>query len=137
MARGVYNVDLGVAVANGGILGQDGDAPLPLQVAGVHDPVHDLLILPIDASLLEHFIHQSSLSVVHVGDNGDVAKMVILHSKSISFCTGTSAQEFSVCNTTLLLSHKIFIFSTYNVDNFSFFEYNNTVVNANSLPMLC
>ena len=29
------------------VFGQDGDAPLPLQVAGVHDPVDDLLVFPV------------------------------------------------------------------------------------------
>ena len=73
VAGGVDNVDLGVAVLDGGIFGQDGDAPLPLQIAGVHYAVHDLLVFPVDAALLEHLVHQGGLAVVHVGDNGDVS----------------------------------------------------------------
>ena len=79
VARGVHHVDLHVLVADGGVLGQDGDAPLPLQVAGVHDPVHHFLVLPVDAALLEHLVHQRGLAVVNVGDDGDVSQMFILH----------------------------------------------------------
>ena len=63
-------------VPDGGVLGQDGDAPLPLQVAGVHHPVHHLLVLPVDAALLEHLVHQGGLAVVDVGDDGNVSQAV-------------------------------------------------------------
>ena len=79
VARGVHNVDLHVAVLNGGVLGQDGDAPLPLQIVGVHHPVHHGLILAVDAGLLEHLVHQRGFSVVNVSDNGYVAQFFILH----------------------------------------------------------
>ena len=79
MARGIHDVDLGVLVPDGGVLGQDGDAPLPLQVAGVHDPVHHLLILPVDAALLQHLVHQRGFAVVDVGDDGDISQMFVLH----------------------------------------------------------
>ena len=78
VARRVHNVDLGVAVLDGGILGQDGDAALPLQIVGVHHPFHCLLILTVYAALLEHLIHQRSLAVVDVGNNGDVSQFIIL-----------------------------------------------------------
>ena len=39
VAGGVDDVQLDVAVADGGVLGQDRDALLPLEVHGVHDPV--------------------------------------------------------------------------------------------------
>jgi len=79
VARGIHDVDLGVLVPDGGVLGQDGDAPLPLQVAGVHDPVHHLLILPVDAALLQHLVHQRGFAVVDVGDDGDISQMFVLH----------------------------------------------------------
>ena len=85
VARGVHHVDLGVLVVDGGVLGQDGDAPLPLQIAGVHDPVHGGLVLPVDAALLEHFIHQRGLAMVNVGNDGNVTKFIILHKIQISF----------------------------------------------------
>ena len=82
VARGVHNVDLGVAVADGGVLRHNGDAPLPLQVAGVHNTVHHLLVLPVHSPLLEHLIHQRGLAVVHVGDDGDVSQLLISHTSS-------------------------------------------------------
>ena len=82
MARGVHDVDLGIAVPDGGILGQNGDAPLPLQIAGVHDAVHRLLVFPVHAALLEHLVHQRGLAVVDVGDDGYVSQFVVLQRKN-------------------------------------------------------
>ena len=59
---------------NGGILGQYGDAPFPFQVAGVHDPFRNDLIIPENAALAEHFIHQGGFAVVNVGDDRDIAQ---------------------------------------------------------------
>ena len=73
VARGVHDVDLHPVVLNGGVLGGDGDASLPLQVAGVHHPVSDRLVLPVDAGLLQHLVHQGGLAVVYVGDDGDIS----------------------------------------------------------------
>ena len=79
VARGVHNVDLHVLIVDSGVLGQNGDAPLPLQVVGVHDPLHGGLVLPVDAALLEHLVHQRGLAVVHVGDDGDVSQFFVSH----------------------------------------------------------
>ena len=76
MARGIDDVDLGIPVKDRGVLGKDGDAALTLQVIGVHHAVHNLLILTIDARLLQHFIHERGLAVVNVGNDGDVSKLV-------------------------------------------------------------
>ena len=76
MARGVDDVDLRVAVAHSGILGQDRDAALALQIVGVHDAVDDLLIFTVDAALLEHLVDQGGLAVVNVGDDGDVSQFL-------------------------------------------------------------
>ena len=76
VAGGVDDVDLHVAVADGGVLGQDRDALLALQVHGVHDPVGDLLVGAERAGLAEHGVDQRRLAVVDVGDDGDVAEGV-------------------------------------------------------------
>jgi hypothetical protein len=73
VARGVHDVYLGVAVSHGGVLGHDGYAALTLQIVGVHDAVHDLLIVAEHAGLFEHLIHQRGLAVIDVGDYGDVS----------------------------------------------------------------
>ena len=83
MARGVNDVNLGVAVTDGGILGKDGDAALALEIVGVHHTVHDLLVFAVNAALLEHLVHEGGLAVVNVGDDGNVAKLVVLHRLSL------------------------------------------------------
>ena len=79
MARGIDNVDLGVAVADGGVFSEDRDAALTLEVVRVHDAVDDLLIFAVHAALLEHFVDEGGLAVVDVGDDGYIAKFFILH----------------------------------------------------------
>ena len=75
VARRVHDVDLGILIMDGGVLGQDGDAPLPFQVPGVHDPVLHHLVFPENAPLPQHFVDQGGLAVVHVGDDGDIANV--------------------------------------------------------------
>ena len=86
VARGVHHVDLHVLIADGGVLGQNRNAALTLQVAGVHDTVHDLLIFPVSAALLQHLVHQGGLAVVNVGDDGYVSQMFVLHIWNIPSC---------------------------------------------------
>ena len=62
--------------SDGGVLGQDGDALLPLQVAGVHDPLVDRLVGPEGPGLPEHGVDQGGLAVVDVGHDGHVADVV-------------------------------------------------------------
>ena len=79
VARGIDNVDLGVAVADGGVFGEDRDAALTLEVVRIHNAVDDLLIFAVHAALLEHFVDEGGLAVVDVGDDGYIAKFFILH----------------------------------------------------------
>ena len=78
MTRSVHNVDLGVAILDGGVLGQNGDAAFTLQIVGVHDSLHRFLILAVDAALLEHLIHQCGLAVVDVGDDRHISQFLVL-----------------------------------------------------------
>ena len=82
VARGVHNVDLGVTVLDGGVLGQNSDAALTLQIVGVHDTLHGLLILTVYAALLQHLIHQRGLAVVNVGNDGDISQFFVLQRKN-------------------------------------------------------
>ena len=75
VARGVHDVDLGVVVVDRGVLGQDGDAALPLELVRVHDALAVLLVRAEDAALLEQGVHQGGLAVVDVGDDGDVSEV--------------------------------------------------------------
>ena len=76
VTRRVDDVDLRVAVAHGGVLGQDRDAALALQIVGVHDALDDFLMLTVCTALLEHFVDQRGLAVVNVGDDGDVSQFL-------------------------------------------------------------
>ena len=67
----------GPAVVDGGVLREDRDALLALQVTGVHDPVGDALGLVGGerAGLVEHGVDQRGLAVVDVRHDGDVAQV--------------------------------------------------------------
>ena len=69
----VDDVDLGVPVAHRGVLGQDRDAALALEVVRVHHPIRHLLVGPEGAALPEHGVDEGRLAVVDVGDDRDVA----------------------------------------------------------------
>ncbi len=70
---GVDDVQLHPAVAHRGVLGEDRDALLALQIHRVHDPGCDLLVGAKRAGLPEHRVDQCRLAVVDVGDDGNVA----------------------------------------------------------------
>jgi len=63
-------------VAHRGVLGEDGDALLALEVTGVHDPIRHFLMARERAGLAEHGIDQGGLAVVDVGDDRHVAQVV-------------------------------------------------------------
>ena len=58
---------------DGGVLGQDGDAALALQLVAVHGPLGHPLVGAEDARLPEHRVDQRGLAMVDVGDDRDVA----------------------------------------------------------------
>ena len=49
VAGGIDDVDLDALIVNGGVLGQDGDAALALQIVGVHHALGHLLVLAENA----------------------------------------------------------------------------------------
>ncbi len=63
---------------HGGVLGEDRDALLALEVAGVHDPVGDTfeLVGGERAGLAQHRVDERGLAVVDVRDDRDVAEVV-------------------------------------------------------------
>ena len=87
VAGGVDDVDRhrlavagGTGVVHRGVLREDRDALLALEVTGVHDPVGDALGLVRGerAGLPEHRVDERGLAVVDVGDDRDVAQVVRL-----------------------------------------------------------
>ena len=78
VAGGVHNVDLDIVIHHRRILGQDGDAPLPLQIVGVHHALCHSLVLAENAALPQQLVHQGGLAVVNVGNDGHVAQILSL-----------------------------------------------------------
>ncbi len=66
--RGVHQVDPRALPDDRRRLGEDGDAPLPLLVARVHDPLHLGLVVGEHRGRPEHGVDQRRLPVVDVGD---------------------------------------------------------------------
>ena len=79
MSRGVHDVDFIALIMNRGVLGQNGDAALPLQIAGVHDALHRSLVFPVRAALLQQLVHQGGLAVVNVCNNGNISNVFLRH----------------------------------------------------------
>ena len=79
VARRVDDVDLGVAVADGDVLREDGDTALALLVVGVENTLRDLLVVSEDVGGLQKSVHERGLAVVDVGDDSDVADVVLTH----------------------------------------------------------
>ena len=76
VARRVDDVHLHAAPAHGRVLGQDGDALLTLEVAGVHHPVGQLLVGAEGAGLAQERVDQGRLAVVDVRHDGHVPDVI-------------------------------------------------------------
>ena len=72
----VDNIDFYALIVSRRILGQNGNATLPLQVVVIHDPVGNLLIFAKYAALLEHFVHQGRFSMVDMCDNRNIPQII-------------------------------------------------------------
>ena len=75
MTRGVDDVDNEILVKNRGVLREDGDSLFALEVTGVHDAVGDRLVSGERPRLSEHGVHESGLSMVYVGNNGNISNV--------------------------------------------------------------
>ena len=73
VARGVDDVDLDILVISGGVLGENGDATLTLEVAAVHNALIYVLVGTENTALLEHFVNEGGLAVIDVRDDRDVS----------------------------------------------------------------
>ena len=73
---GVDDVELDVPVAQRGVLGEDRDPLLALEVHRVHHPRGHVLADPERARLPQHRVDQRRLAVVDVRDDRDVADVI-------------------------------------------------------------
>ena len=85
VARRVDNVDPDTAVGDRGVLGQNRDSALSFQWVGVHHQSAQLLVVPKDLPLFQQRVDQSSLTVVDVGYDGQVANGVVLMVVQVRF----------------------------------------------------
>ena len=76
VAGRVDDVELHVAVPDRGVLGEDGDALLALEIHRVHHALVDVLIGAEGAVLPQHRVDERGLAMVDVGDDGDVADVI-------------------------------------------------------------
>ena len=76
VAGRVDDVELRLAVVQRGVLGEDRDALLALEIHRVHHARGDLLAFAEGAGLPEHRVHERRLAVVDVGDDRDVADVI-------------------------------------------------------------
>src|SRR5690606_8197501 len=73
------------AVPDRGVLREDRDALLALEVAGVHDAVVDVDVLAEGPRTPQHGVDEGGLAVVDVGDDRDVAQVRAHGHRSTSF----------------------------------------------------
>mmetsp|Transcript_5914 Transcript_5914/g.16562 ORF Transcript_5914/g.16562 Transcript_5914/m.16562 type:complete len:439 (+) Transcript_5914:770-2086(+) len=75
--RGINDVNLLVLVRDGRVLRQNRDTTLALEIIGIHDTRLHRLIGAEHLGLLEHGINKGRLAVIDVGNDGNVAHVVI------------------------------------------------------------
>ena len=78
MAGSVDDVDLCAGYPDRGVLGEDRDALLALEVHRVEHALGDLLVRPERARLPKEGVDERRLAVVDVGDNRDIPQVVAL-----------------------------------------------------------
>ena len=77
MSRRVDDIDQEVVVVDGGVLGEDRDAALALELVAVHGALGHALVRTKRAALMEHRIDERGFAVIDVSDNGHVAAVRI------------------------------------------------------------
>ena len=75
VARRVDDVDAGILPHHRGRLGEDGDAALFFQVAGIHGALGDALVFADRAGLLEERVDQRGFAMVDMRDDRDIAEI--------------------------------------------------------------
>ena len=87
----IHDVDLDrfasdrIRDGDGRVLGQDGDAALALEVIRVHHALGYLLVVTEGVRLAQETIHQGGFTVIHVGNDGNIAKIGSFFQHSSAF----------------------------------------------------
>ena len=74
MAGRIHDVDVDAVVIDRGVLGEDGDAALALDVAGIHHALDEMRVRGEGPGLLQELVDEGGFPVVDVRDDGDVAE---------------------------------------------------------------
>jgi len=69
----IDDIDTVVTPTDRGILGQDGNSAFLFQGIGIHDPLLGGTAGRQGAGLLQELVDQGRLTVINVGDDGDIA----------------------------------------------------------------
>ena len=72
MAGRVDNIDPSLFPLNGRRLGKDRDPSFFLKIAGIHQPLDNLLVVTEHAALFHDRVDQGSFPVINVRDNRDI-----------------------------------------------------------------
>ncbi len=86
MPRCVDDIDLYVLVHDGRVLGEDRDASLPLDRAGIHDALPDFLVLAEHTALAEQTVHEGRLAVVDMCNDCYISDVFSLDDAHIFSC---------------------------------------------------
>ena len=98
VARRINDVDLGSLIFNGNVFCQNGNSALTLLIVGVQNTFLNLLIFTEGVRCLQHLINQRCLTMVNVGNDGNVSDVLLTHklhfSLSAHVARSTYAQLF-------------------------------------------
>ena len=100
VAGSIYDIDLSAVVGDGCILGQDRDAALTFDIAGVHDTFRNLLVLAEHAALAEQAVDKCRLAVVDMCNDRYISYIFSDHSDSFLFHIYSVAENMCYFNTT-------------------------------------
>src|SRR3546814_10211753 len=90
VSRGVDDVYVRSFVLNRTVFGQNGDTALFLDIARVHDPFGNMLVIAKSAGLTQQLIDKCRFAVIDVGNNCHIAQSAIHNS---SFCLMVAGQR--------------------------------------------
>ncbi len=76
VAGRIDDVDAVVAPGDGGVLGENGDAALALQIVRIHDALLQVLARIERAGLAQQLIDEGGFAMIDVRDDGDIAKFL-------------------------------------------------------------
>ena len=96
MAGSVDDVDLGIAVLNGDVLGKDRDAALALLVVAVEHALFDLLVAAEHIGRVQKAVDERGLAMVDMRDDGYVTDVLLLHLLFFQFFLETATLHLHV-----------------------------------------